>query len=105
MHRFVRGDGMGYKIVYGTDSMQVASASESGGRLRLMTAACLLVFCMLVRCFWPEGTGLLREIILPGEPTATEQAFDRMLEDLRLGESLGDAVTVFCKDVIRQDIP
>lgn len=92
---------MGYKIVYGDRPSGSAKNVESGIRLQVMTAICLLVFCVLVRTFWPEGCELLREVIFPGELSVTEQSFQVMLADLRMGEPLKDALTTFCMDVIR----
>lgn len=99
-HRIVRGDGMGYKIVYGDGPWDYDKKVESGSRVRILTAGCLLLFCMLVRMLWPEGCELLRDVILPGELSATEQSFQVMLSDLRLGEPMKDALRTFCMDVV-----
>ena len=65
-----------------------------------MTAAFLLLGCLGVRTLWPEGTGVLREMLLPGELTPTEQAFSILMTDLRYGEPVGEAVTAFCRYVV-----
>ena len=100
-HRFVRGDGMGYKIVYGDGPKSVYDKNVTGNRLRILTAACFLAFCLLVRLVWPEGVAVLRDVMLPGEETVTELAFESMLDNLRSGEPVGDALTVFCREVIQ----
>lgn len=100
-HRIVRGDPMAYKIVYGEEPYEYHNPSKNGIRLRILTAALLLVFCFLVRLAWPGGTALLQNYVLPGESTVTEEAFEAMLSDLRAGEPLNDALTTFCKDVIQ----
>lgn len=99
-HRIIRGDGMGYKIIYGDGPRRADDKAESGNRIRILTATCLLMFCILVRMFWPEGTMLLRDVVLPGEQTVTEAAFETFLSGIRTGSSFQDALTAFCTEVI-----
>lgn len=87
---------MGYRIVYGEDPFY--KKPESHFRLRLMTAAFALVFVLLVRCCWPQGTRLLRKALLPG---TQEAAFSRMAQEIRAGEPVGEAVTAFCRSVVQ----
>lgn len=90
---------MGYRIVYGPEQPS-GRGKGSGLRLRTMTAAFFLLGCILTRTLWPAGTQLLREMLLPGTPTAAEQAFLDMMEDLRCGVPVGESVTVFCRTVV-----
>ena len=99
-NKIVRGDWMGYKIVYGDGPQVRQEKNNISNRLRILTAACFLAFCILVRLFWPEGLVMLRDVMLPVEETVTELAFENMLSDLRAGEPMGDALTAFCREVI-----
>ena len=38
--------------------------------------------------------------LLPGDPAVTETALREMIENLSQGEAFGEAVTVFCKEII-----
>ena len=38
--------------------------------------------------------------LLPGDPAVTEAALTEMIDRLRQGEAFGEAVTVFCKEII-----
>lgn len=91
---------MGYRIVYGPQIKKPIVRTGSNGRLRTMIAAAFLVFSLVVRLTWPDGTEVLQSILLPGDLTVTEQAFSVMISDLRDGEPITDAVTVFCQTVI-----
>ena len=93
---------MGYKIVYGEDIK--ISPSSRGNRIRVLTAPFLMAFCLLTGALWPEGRELLRDVLLPGVPTATESAFHNLVNDLRVGEPLDDAVTAFCRRVIVNEV-
>jgi len=43
--------------------------------------------------------GILRWIV-PGDPAVTTDAFSTMIEDVRSGQGVSDAVFSFCKNVI-----
>lgn len=94
---------MSYKIVYGPEMKQEKKLRSSVMGLRTKIAAFLLLFAVTVRLAWPEGTAVLREILIPTDLTAAEQAFQSMMEDLRRGENLGDAITVFCRQIIENE--
>ncbi len=44
----------------------------------------------------------VRRLFLPGDPTQTEAALDVLSNSLREGDSLEDAFTAFCDEVLRQ---
>ena len=87
---------MGYRIVYGADPFAQERSGKS--RLRLWTAVFAMAFVMLVRSFWPQGTELLRQVLLPGDNAAYEQ----MRTDIQAGEPIGDAVTAFCRSLVEE---
>ena len=94
---------MSYRIVYGPEIKPVQNQGASTTRLRTLTAALLLSFALTVKLLWPEGTEMLREILIPTDLTVTEQAFQSMMEDLSMGEDLGEAITVFCRQIIENE--
>ena len=87
---------MGYRIVYGKDP--VCRTAPGKGRLRMMTAAAMLVFVLLVRCAWPQGRDTLRKVLLPEEQMVT--AFEEMVDCVHSGEEIGEAVVAFCRTVV-----
>lgn len=40
------------------------------------------------------------DFLIPGDPQVTKEAATMMIEELRKGESLYDAMTVFCRQVL-----
>lgn len=91
---------MGYRIVYGEEAKPKPEGAWTALRLQALTAACLLAFTFGVKTIWPEGTEVLRQVLLPGEPGITEKAFQTFVENVQEGESFGDAVTTFCKEIL-----
>lgn len=88
---------MGYRIVYGEDPFVGESAPKS--RLRPLTAAFALAFVILVRCTWPQGSQILRQLLLP-QTDGTGAAFQQMAQEIRAGEPVGEAVTAFCRGIV-----
>ena len=39
-------------------------------------------------------------LLLPGDPETTRAALSHLVDDVRAGESVGDAVTAFCREII-----
>lgn len=90
---------MAYRIDYGP---AVPKKVASGGRQlrwQTMTAAFLLLFVLLVKQTWPEGTDKLRACLIPGGE-GTQLAFQEFVTELHEGESVGEALTAFCRQVI-----
>ena len=91
---------MGYKIVYGSPPEEGERSVSRWGRIRLLTAVFLLILILGARLFWPEGTELLRQVLLPEEAGVTQTAFSQMVTQLQQGEPFGQAVAGFCQYVV-----
>ena len=91
---------MGYRIVYGPMPKPVRPKRERSIRIHMLTAVFLLLFVLLVKQTWPEGTDRLRSVFLPGKPGKTEQAVYVLLDEVRNGASVADAMTTFCRQII-----
>lgn len=46
------------------------------------------------------GIGIRTGWLIPGDPQVTADAFTQMVDSLQAGESVKDAVTVFCTEVL-----
>ena len=88
---------MGYRIIYGQDPFRKKPEKSHLGPL---SAGFALAFLILVRCFWPQGAAKLRQTLLPGDMAA----FQRMTEEIRAGEPIGDAVTAFCRGIVEEAV-
>ena len=98
--KMFRGDGMSYRIEYGTAVPVKFQQKERKTHVRTLTALCILLFALGVREFWPDGRQVLQKYLLPGEPTVTEQAFSTMVSDLTGGSSLEEAMLAFCQEIL-----
>ena len=94
---------MSYRIEYGAPVPAQYVKKSSSSRLRVMTAAFLILFSLLVRQFFPDGTQKLRQILLPQSHTVTQDALEIMMTYLRDGETLPDAFSAFCVYIIDHD--
>ena len=93
---------MGYCIVYGQEAERKYTAQGRFTRLRTMIAASFLIFSLVVRLTWEDGTEKLRSIFMPEPLSVTEQAFSELVTDLQEGQTLSDALTIFCSTIINE---
>lgn len=54
---------------------------------------CIILFCVL-------SGSKVRSYLLPGDPQVTEKALKDLVVDLKEGDTVSDAVTAFCKEII-----
>lgn len=90
---------MAYRIDYGSGTKCQRSERGSYLRVQTMTAACLLVFTLVVSRVWPEGKQQLRQYLMPGEQKI-QTAFQEFTGQLRAGVSVEEALTAFCVQII-----
>lgn len=95
---------MAYRVIYGED--ESTSKNDNGHsflRIRILTAGFLLAFSLLVKVFWPAGTAALRTILLPESPSYTQIALDDCVTNIQNGESITQALTVFCRQILQYE--
>lgn len=95
-------DRLGYRIVYDSGTSVKTPIREPKSRLLMMICGCLLLFGLLTKLFWPAGADKLRSILIPGDPDITTRAASEMVEDLRSGMSVEDAVQAFCREILNE---
>lgn len=89
---------MGYRVEYQMEKTKKTDARP--GRFPVMLGACLLAFLLLVNGLWPRGAQMLRELLLPGNPSVTVAALEDFAQELKAGETLESALESFCRKVI-----
>ena len=94
---------MSYRVVYGPMPRQ-KPAGNGIFRLQIMTAVCLLMLSMGIRAAWPEGREVLRQYLIPGTATVTQEAFGNMMEGLQTGQPIGESVTAFCRQIVQHEL-
>ena len=91
---------MGYTISYGADSRVEAQWKKQRhrGKGRVWIIAAILAgLCFLRQSIDEEK---LQDYLIPGNPDVTRAAFARLTDNLREGEDIRDAMTVFCREII-----
>lgn len=91
---------MAYNIRYVSFGEEKKQPKEAQWRKRI--GAGLLIVVLLIGAMTVKHRGLpwVTEYLLPGDPAVTAAALEEMVMDLRDGESLHDAVTAFCREIM-----
>ena len=91
---------LGYRIVYTDGSAIWKKDNIRWGRVLLLATACFAAFYVLTNQFWTEGSQILQKMIYPMDLQETKAALHDLAASLRAGESLSDAVYVFCEEIL-----
>ena len=90
---------MSYQIVYDTNDIKMTKMQNNRGRKPLRIAIFVILLIGLIRISsWDDA---LWEFLIPGNAAVTKSAFQNLTESLQSGDSLSDAVYVFCDTVIQ----
>lgn len=93
---------MAYRIDYQA-TKKVRGLEKRTAAGPALGAACLLISLLAGAALWPRGVGVLRELLIPGDPAVTVAALEALAEDLHNGESVQGALTDFCTQVAALD--
>lgn len=93
---------MGYRIDY--EPVNRAFQIRTGRRLRvpLLSAVFFVIFLLLVRFCWVQGTDALRAMFFPGDWQVTGQALEALAENMRAGHTFSHSAAVFCREIIQE---
>lgn len=87
---------MSYKIIYGPIRYKNEENGRRGWKMWILPGVLALAVCLRFM-----GLGeLFSRMLLPGDPEVTAAAFQSMVTALWDGESVGEAFTVFCGEII-----
>ena len=90
---------MSYQIIYDSKDKQIANKQKKRSRTGLMVCILgILAFGILRISGWGET---LWQYMIPGDPEITTLAFQNFSDCLQNGQSISDAVFVFCHTVIQ----
>lgn len=91
---------MAYRIDYSADGKRYRKIRRplppSAYKTIFMVAA-LIIGAVMIKIY---GLNWVREILLPGDPDVTAAALENMTEGLKNGDSLLEAVTAFCREIV-----
>ena len=86
---------MSYTIKYSPEEVKRYPLVKKQRNYKIWIVLCLTFVAIL--CMRIYG---IPDFLIPGDPDITKAAADVMLELIKEGETLGDAFTVFCEEVI-----
>ena len=64
-------------------------------------ASVVLLIALLSGVFFREE---ITEFLIPGDASVTKAAVSEMIESIETGTSVGEAITVFCRELIYADL-
>ena len=82
---------MGYRIAYSTETSHKFPARTNRKKPMLWALTGALLVGLLAGGW---------KLLLPGDPETTHAALTHLVEDIRAGESMGQAVTAFCQEIV-----
>lgn len=91
---------MGYRIAY--ESFGEERKCPAYRRRKSAIAAGLLIILLVLGSVSVKHTGLrwVQDYLLPGDPAVTAAALENFAQDLKEGESVKDAITAFCRQIM-----
>jgi hypothetical protein len=91
---------MSYRIEYGSGGELRKPCKKKGLWARVAVVICVLSLVAGAMTIKNTGLSWVKTVLLPGDPAVTAAALENMAESIREGESLVDAVTAFCREII-----
>lgn len=87
---------MSYQIQYETDKQErypMVTKRKDSSKLWIRIATVAFFVTLL-------SVPSIRDFLIPGDADVTKAAFGQMIDNIREGDSLGEAVTTFCREII-----
>ena len=90
---------MSYQIIYDSKDRHIANKQKKRRHTGLIV--CILGILVLGILRFSSWGSALWQYMIPGDPEVTTEAFQNFSVSLQNGQSLSDAVFVFCNTVIQ----
>ena len=94
----VRGDFMSYQIQYNPDFWKCRPAKK--GRLRSKVNILGIILCVFALFISLRYGTTIKDFLIPGDPAVTTAAVDHLMDNLKEGNALKDALTDFCYEIL-----
>ena len=97
-HKMLTGGvGMAYKIQYSPEKAHCYPSVTN--HVKFKVGKWVILLLALAAAAWMRVNGI-PDFLIPGDPTVTKTAATTMMDELRAGVSVDDAVTTFCKEIL-----
>ena len=91
---------MSYKIIYDPEqNNRYPNKIRIKSKAKILTAV-ILALMIIILALYPPVTKALEFFLLPGDPVQTRQAVAGLVDDLKFGSDVKDAVTAFCLEIL-----
>lgn len=90
---------MGYRVVYKPVNKCKQGMYSSGVRIILLTVLFWCIFVYGVSCYSQESREVLLKLFWP---EMTQQAVQTLIEELRTGYPVFDAIESFCREIVQR---
>ena len=94
---------MGYKIRYDSFGPKSCVRKYQNVKKKTMKLVFLVVLSLLL-LLPAYKSGVLKELLIPGDTAVTEQAAENLVANLKDGLAFKDAVVVFCSEIIGNEV-
>lgn len=92
---------MGYRIQYDPEQNKKYPSKVRAIKQKYLLLTAVMIAGFVLGVLGIKNSNALKRMLLPGDPQVTESAFNAMVTDIRAGESVGDAVTAFCLEIMK----
>lgn len=90
---------MSYQIIYQPENLHITKKNKKQHNFWPMVCVIIvLIFGFLHFSGWGD---VLRQYMTPGDPDVTAAAFQNMTDSLQQGQTVSDAISVFCETVLQ----
>lgn len=90
---------MGYKIQYGQTMIKRHVPDKAPKTKKPAGLKWIVLISALLMGIYLGSAGYL-DFLIPGDREVTKAAFHNMVEDVSAGETVGQAVTAFCLEIL-----
>lgn len=90
---------MAYNILYGADAIKYKVKEKNIGYSN-RSVVFIIAVCVVAMSIFLLRTPQVRDYLTPGDKAVTKAALTEMVQDLREGENVTEALTAFCREII-----
>ena len=92
---------MSYDIRYGQTIEMKRMKTSPINRHRKAIAAALILIVIITALAWAGRSSWFQDLLIPGDEAVTRAAFGGFVDDIEAGTPMVEAVTVFCREILK----
>ena len=94
---------MGYLISYGQTTVKEIIKEKQKFHFGKNQIYVIVACSLLLMAIFLGSKKSVQNFFLPGNSEVTRTALDKMVRGIREGESVGNAVTAFCREIVQSE--